>query len=71
MNKDIPSARWKHLHSEVKEWWGKLTDDDIAGIDGRLDQLADKLQERYGLSTEEVQTEIEQFLKEAEARQRV
>ena len=71
MNKDIPVGKWKQLHSEVKEWWGKLTDDDIAEIEGRLDQLAGKLQERYGFSKEETETEIEQFLKDVEARQKV
>ncbi len=71
MIKDIPSAKWKHLHSDVKEWWEKLTDDDITEIDGRLDHLAGKLQERYGFSKEETETEIEQFLKDVEARQKV
>ncbi len=70
MIKDIPSAKWKHLHNDVKEWWGELTDDDIAEIEGRLDRLADKLHERYGFSKEETDTEIEQFLKEVEARQK-
>ncbi len=70
MIKDIPSAKWKHLHNDVKEWWAKLTDDDIAQIDGRMDELAAKLQERYGFSKEETETEIEQFLKDVEARQK-
>jgi CsbD-like len=28
--------------------WGKLTDDDLAVINGRRDQLEGKIQERYG-----------------------
>ena len=71
MNKDIPSDKWKHLHGEVKEWWTKLTDEDIDQIDGRLDELAGKLQARYGFSKSETETEIEQFLKDVEARQKV
>jgi uncharacterized protein YjbJ (UPF0337 family) len=30
----------------VKEKWGKLTDDDLAVINGRRDQLEGKIQER-------------------------
>lgn len=71
MSKDIPSDKWKHLHGEVKEWWQKLTDEDIDEIDGRLDELAVKLQARYGFSKSETETEIEQFLKDLEARQKV
>jgi uncharacterized protein YjbJ (UPF0337 family) len=32
MNKDIFEAKWKEMRGQIKEWWGKLTDDDIVHI---------------------------------------
>jgi uncharacterized protein YjbJ (UPF0337 family) len=43
---------------QVKEWWGRLSDDDIDVIAGTRDKLAGKLQERYGWARECVEQEI-------------
>jgi hypothetical protein len=32
---DILSGRWKQMRGQVKQWRGKLTDDDLDRIDGR------------------------------------
>jgi uncharacterized protein YjbJ (UPF0337 family) len=37
---------WKQVKGQVKEKWGKLTDDDLTAINGRRDQLEGKIQER-------------------------
>lgn len=47
MNTAIFEGNWKSL--KVKEQWGKLTNDDLDVIDGRRDQGAEKIQERYGI----------------------
>ncbi|HCY56647.1 MAG TPA: general stress protein CsbD, partial [Oceanicaulis sp.] len=41
--------------------WGKLTDDDLAEIDGEKDKLVGKLQEKYGKSREEAEKELENW----------
>jgi uncharacterized protein YjbJ (UPF0337 family) len=43
---------------EVKEQWGKLTDDDLDVIAGKRDQLEGKLQERYGYAKDRAQKEM-------------
>ena len=43
----------------MKEKWGKLTDDDLAAINGRRDQLEGKIQERYGLAKDQAKKEID------------
>jgi uncharacterized protein YjbJ (UPF0337 family) len=43
----------------VKEKWGKLTDDDLAAINGRRDQLEGKIQQRYGLAKDQAKKEID------------
>lgn len=59
MNSDILQGKWKQLRGEVKEWWGKLTDDDLDQIEGNYDQLTGVLQEKYGWSRQKAQEEIE------------
>ena len=61
MNWDQVKGDWKQLKGKVKEKWGKLTDDDLTAIEGRADQLAGKLQERYGYGKEQAQRELDAF----------
>ncbi len=39
MNKDVFEGKWKEMRGQVKEWWGKLTDDDLEQAGGKADQL--------------------------------
>ncbi|MGE5224042.1 MAG: CsbD family protein [Omnitrophica WOR_2 bacterium] len=59
---DILSGMWKQLRGNVKQTWGKLTDDDIAMIDGQRDKLVGKLQERYGYSKAQADDQVDEFL---------
>jgi uncharacterized protein YjbJ (UPF0337 family) len=45
----------------VKEKWGQLTDDDLDVIDGHRDQLAGKIQQRYGLFKDQVRKDIDDW----------
>ena len=36
-------GNWKQVAGKVKEKWGKLTDDDLTAINGRRDQLKERL----------------------------
>lgn len=58
MNWDRIEGNWKQLKGKVTEQWGKLTDDDFNGVQGRREQLAGKLQERYGLGREEAEQQL-------------
>lgn len=60
MNWDQIKGNWKQAKGELKTRWGKLSDDDLTYIDGQRDRLVGKLQERYGMSKEEAQREVEQ-----------
>ena len=61
MNWDRVEGNWKQFAGKVKEKWGNLTDDDIATINGRREQLEGKLQERYGYSKDLVKREIDDW----------
>ncbi len=66
MNWDQIEAKWKQLRGAMKMKWAKLTDDDVNFIGGKKDQLVGKLQERYGITKEEAQRQVEQWDPEAE-----
>ncbi|HEX9027541.1 MAG TPA: CsbD family protein [Anaerolineales bacterium] len=63
MNTDVLSGMWKQLRGQVKQTWGKLTDDDLTQINGQRDKLIGKLQERYGYSRMEAERELDNFLR--------
>ncbi|HXE20212.1 CsbD family protein [Castellaniella sp. UC4442_H9] len=58
MNKDTIKGNWLQYKGKVKEQWGKLTDDDLDVIDGKRDQLVGRIQERYGMTKDDVDRQI-------------
>jgi uncharacterized protein YjbJ (UPF0337 family) len=62
MNKEIFRGKWQSLKGQVKQKWGKLTDDDISQIEGNYDELTGKLQQRYGYEKQRVEREINDFV---------
>jgi len=63
MNKDTIAGNWKELKGRAKQQWGKLSDDRLAQIDGKRDQLAGEIQQAYGVSREEAEKQVEDFEK--------
>jgi uncharacterized protein YjbJ (UPF0337 family) len=61
MNWDQIKGNWAVFKGKAKSQWGKLTDDDLTLIEGKRDQLAGKLQQRYGYAKEEVEKRIDEF----------
>ena len=58
MNEDTIKGNWKQFKGKMIEQWGKLTDDDFDVIEGRREQLAGKIQERYGVAKEEAEKQV-------------
>ena len=56
-------GNWKQFKGNVKEKWGKLTDDDINVINGRRDQLEGKIQERYGFEKNQARKDVDNWFK--------
>lgn len=61
MNWDRIQGNWKQVVGKAKAQWGKLTDDDLDVVAGRRDQLAGKIQERYGIAKDEVDKQIAEW----------
>jgi uncharacterized protein YjbJ (UPF0337 family) len=69
MNWDQVEGKWKQMKGGVKEQWGKLTDDDLDVIAGKKDQLVGKVQERYGITREEAQRQVDSYDADSRARE--
>ena len=59
---DRVEGNWKQFMGLAKEKWGQLTDDELAAINGRRDQLEGKIQERYGLAKDQVRKDVDDWL---------
>ena len=62
MDWDRIEGNWKQFKGQVKEQWGKLTDDDLDQINGQRDQLEGKIQERYGEAKDKVRSDVDTWL---------
>ena len=62
MNRDRLEGKWKQFSGNVREQWGRLTDDRLSVIAGKHDQAAGKYQERYGVNLEDGARQLKQFL---------
>ena len=58
MNWDRIEGKWKQFKGNVKQQWGKLTDDQLDVIAGKREQLFGKIQETYGISIEETEKQL-------------
>jgi len=61
VNQDILQGKWKQARGQVKQQWGKLTDNQLDRIEGRSEELVGLVQEAYGYSRERAQKEVDDF----------
>ena len=66
MNREQLEGNWKQMVGQIKQKWGRLTDDDITEAEGQAEVLTGKLQERYGIAKEEAEKQLNEFLKTAQ-----
>jgi uncharacterized protein YjbJ (UPF0337 family) len=48
MNADQLKGKWMQFKGDLKQQWGKFTDDHLQQIEGNYDKIMGMLQERYG-----------------------
>ncbi|WP_075293262.1 CsbD family protein [Pararhizobium arenae] len=61
MNWDMIEGKWKEYRGKAQAQWGKLTDDDLDVIAGRRQELAGRIQVRYGIEKEEAERQVEEW----------
>jgi uncharacterized protein YjbJ (UPF0337 family) len=67
MNKDILQGKWNQIKGNLRNRWGKLTDNDLERIHGDMEKFIGVIQERYGYKREQAEREVNQFLSSTEA----
>ncbi len=65
-NQDILQGKWHELKGQARQTFAKLTDDDIERMSGKVEELSGVLQQRYGYNKAKADTEINNWLKEAD-----
>jgi uncharacterized protein YjbJ (UPF0337 family) len=63
MNWDQIQGNWLIFKGKLRQNWVELTDEDITRINGRREELAARLRERYGFAKAEAEREIEAWIK--------
>jgi len=59
-------GNWKQLKGKAKQKWGRLTDDDLTRAAGRREELAGRVQERYGLAKDAAQQQVDEWIRGAD-----
>jgi uncharacterized protein YjbJ (UPF0337 family) len=61
MNADQLKGKWMQFKGELKQKYGKFTDDDLHQIEGNYDKFLGKAQERYGDKKDELMKWADQW----------
>ena len=64
MNNDILEGKWKEMRGQFKEWWGKLTDDELEQAGGNAEQIVGLIQQKYGYTRENAEQEFNRRVKD-------
>jgi uncharacterized protein YjbJ (UPF0337 family) len=62
MNTDILKGQWKQLQGRIRQRWARFTDDDLALIEGDREALMGKIQEYYGRSHDQAESDLDDWL---------
>jgi uncharacterized protein YjbJ (UPF0337 family) len=62
MNWDQVQGRWDRVKGNIKQSWGKLTDDELDKTKGRRDQIIGRIRERYGAKKEEIEDKLDALI---------
>ncbi len=61
---DIVKGKWNEFAGKAKQKWGKITDDHWLEVKGDSQRVVGLLQQEYGLTKEEAESEVAQFVKD-------
>jgi uncharacterized protein YjbJ (UPF0337 family) len=64
MDWDRVEGNWTQFRGKVQKHWNKLTEEDLNEAAGRREELAARIQKRYGLEKAAAHREIEDWMKE-------
>ncbi len=62
MNWDRVEGNWEKVKGQIRQKWGKLTEDDLEQARGRRRELVGRIQQRYGQKKDEVERDVDRFI---------
>ncbi len=62
MNQDCLEGKWKQFSGKVEEAWGELTNNQLSVHAGKRNQLAGRMQHQYGISKQQAERQLRDFL---------
>ncbi len=62
--KDILQDKWPAVKDQVQQKWSQLTTEDLAGLSGKEEELADLLRQRYKYGRIQADMEIRNWLRD-------
>ncbi len=62
--KGTSHINWIELKTKLRKRWGKITDEDLAQVDGNTDELVRVLRKRYGYGKAQAEIELNRWLLE-------
>jgi uncharacterized protein YjbJ (UPF0337 family) len=63
MNWDRVEGNWKTFKGQVRQQWGKLTDDDLDVISGQREELIGRIQNAYGMARDDAEKQVAEWEK--------
>ncbi|HEK0085358.1 CsbD family protein [Pseudomonas aeruginosa] len=60
---DTLKGHWKQQVGAARIAWGKLTEDELLQSEGQAQKLAGLLQQRYAMTRDEAEQQVQNFLK--------
>jgi uncharacterized protein YjbJ (UPF0337 family) len=65
MNWSQFEGKWNDVKGQVKERWGRLSDDDLTRVEGKKDRLVGLIQQKYGVAKEKAEDELNDWATKA------
>lgn len=66
MNADIFKGKWQDIKGEIRNAWGKITDDELESVKGNLNSIAGLIQQRYGEAKDVVSEKLNRIMGQAD-----
>ncbi len=61
MNTDTAQGKWNEIKGEIRNAWGKLTDNELESVKGNMTAIAGLIQQRYGETKESISEKLEEM----------
>jgi uncharacterized protein YjbJ (UPF0337 family) len=62
LNQEQFEGKWTEIKGGIRNLWGKLTDDEIEGVKGNVQEVTGLVERKYGDTKEEIKAKLDQLM---------